>query len=101
MNIKNEVTLTGRLADDVEPIHKRSDNTLIGFRGRLGYTDPKGGTGWISFTCWSPSQNEDDAPLQKGASIEIKGALGFDSWEKDGQKRQAVTLVATSITIAE
>jgi single-stranded DNA-binding protein len=96
----NEIKIDGRLGSDATPIKKKADDSVIGYRLRLGYNAARGGTGWVDVTVWDATAGElDPRSLTKGVNVMVRGALEQDSWETDGQKRYEQKIVATSIEV--
>jgi len=51
-------------------------------------------TTFVDVTLWSRTAEVANEYLSKGSSVLIEGRLKLDSWEKDGQKRSKLRVVA-------
>ena len=100
----NSVTLVGRLTRDPEVRYTASGMPIVslGLAVNTNKKDPATGT-------WGEKGNFFDvkmfgdrfeklaAHLEKGRRIGIMGRLEWDSWEKDGQRRSKVEIVANEL----
>src|ERR1700693_5059924 len=93
----NEVHINGFAATDGSRNGKGPLRFRLGHGGgkkkdRSGYWP----THFFNVVCW-----ESDPPaIVKGAEVEVKGRLSTSTWEKNGEKRTAVEIVATEINLA-
>jgi single-strand DNA-binding protein len=89
----NNVSLTGRLATDVELKELDSERRVAGFllavdRAKEGEAD----FFWIS--AWNKQADTCHQFLRKGKQVGVYGRLRSRSWEEEGKRRSAVDVVA-------
>lgn len=101
MNL-NRVILTGNLTRDPE-LRSTTGGTSVAELGVAVNEREKVNGEWreranfFNVTVWG-SQAENAAKyLQKGSPVAIDGRLRWESWEKDGQKRSTVKVVAQMV----
>lgn len=98
----NRVVLTGNLTADPELRQLPSGMSVCALRIAVNGRK-KEGDSWVdkpnyfNVTVWG-AQGENAAKfLAKGRPVAIDGRLEWREWETDGQKRQAVDIVADSV----
>lgn len=95
----NRVILVGNLTRDPE-IRYIPSGTAVSEVGLAVNDRVKKGNEWVDettfveVTLWGRTAEVANEYLSKGAPILIEGRLKFDSWEKDGQKRTKLRVVA-------
>jgi single-strand DNA-binding protein len=99
---ENTVVLTGNLTRDVEtrqsPGGTLIGNIRIGVNGRR-----KEGEQWVdkpnffSVTTFGKSAENAAKYLKKGRRVLVQGRLDWSEYEKDGEKRQGVQIIASRI----
>jgi single-strand DNA-binding protein len=101
----NTVTIIGRLTRDAELKFTASGQAISSFSIAVN-SQKKQGDAWVddpSFfdvTYWCGNRSEGLAPfLTKGKQIGVAGRLKQDRWEKDGEKRSKVVIVAEAINL--
>lgn len=52
---------------------------------------------FIDVTVWGKSAENSSQYLKKGSAALVEGRLKLDSWEKDGQKRSKLKVVANKV----
>jgi single-strand DNA-binding protein len=89
----NQVSLTGRLGADPEEF---AYGEKRGARFRLAVNRPQkdADADWFDVTVFEPSSAFVLDYMTKGARVGVEGRLQVDTWEKDGQKRSAVKIIA-------
>jgi single-strand DNA-binding protein len=95
----NRTTLVGRLVDDLQTSELPTGSTVT--EGRLavdgaGDRKPDGSgyeTGYFNIRSFGPGGVAAAQHLQKGDPLAIDGMLRHSQWEKDGQRRQAYSIV--------
>jgi single-strand DNA-binding protein len=100
----NVVVITGNLTRDPELRHLASGTAVCKMRVAVNGRRKDGQTGeWVDkpnffdVTAWG-AQGENCAEyLAKGRPVAIEGRLDWREWEKDGVKRQAVEITASSV----
>ena len=88
----NTVTIWGHVGKD--PMGKKTakGDTLINF----SVANKRGeNTDWFDITKWEPT--EWDLKIRKGDLVLLQGRMQQDTWEKEGQKRSAIKVVAYRI----
>ena len=54
---------------------------------------------WLNVEAWKKLAEQCNSKLAKGTRIEVEGRLVQDVWEKDGQKRYALKVVAQTVRL--
>jgi len=101
MNL-NRVLLAGRLTRDPEKRTTPSGQsvTSLGLAINRKYTvsgERKEETTYVDVVAWGRSADACAEFLRKGSPVFVEGRLKLDEWEKDGQKRSKITVVAESV----
>lgn len=95
----NRVVLMGNLTRDPE-LRYIPSGTAVSEIGIAVNDRVKKGDQWVDeatfvdVTLWGRTAEVANEYLSKGSSILIEGRLKLDSWEKDGQKRSKLRVVA-------
>lgn len=101
MNV-NRVVITGNLTRDPELRHTGS-GTAVCDLGVAVNDREKQGEEWVErpsyfiVTVWGKQAENAAQYLAKGRPVAIDGKLRWESWEKDGQKRSQIKIVAQSV----
>jgi single-strand DNA-binding protein len=103
-NVNNYIC-TGNLTRDPELRATPSGTSVAKLRIAVNGRRKDGQTGeWVDkanffdVTVWGKSGENAAKYLSKGRLVLIKGRLDWQSWEKDGQPRQRVEIIAESVT---
>lgn len=103
----NQVTLLGRLTRDPELRQTPNGKSVASFSLALNRSY-KGADGewkedadFIDCVSWGPLAETMEKYLKRGQRVLITGRLSQRSWEKDGQKRSKVEVVANDMTFIE
>jgi single-strand DNA-binding protein len=95
----NRVVLVGNLTRDIE-LRYIPSGTAVAEIGLAVNDRVKKGDQWVDettfvdVTLWGRTAEVANQYLTKGSSVLIEGRLKLDSWEKDGQKRSKLRVVA-------
>lgn len=95
----NRVILVGNLTRDPE-LRYIPSGTAVSEIGLAVNDRVKKGDQWVDettfvdVTLWSRTAEVANQYLTKGSSVLIEGRLKLDTWEKDGQKRSKLRVVA-------
>ncbi|QDV72536.1 single-stranded DNA-binding protein [Botrimarina mediterranea] len=95
----NRVVLVGNLTRDIE-LRYIPSGTAVAEIGLAVNDRVKRGDQWVDettfvdVTLWGRTAEVANQYLNKGSSILIEGRLKLDTWEKDGQKRSKLRVVA-------
>jgi single-strand DNA-binding protein len=98
----NQVTLLGNLTRDVELRQLQSGTAVCELSMAINEKYKKDGE-WIEdvcfveVTCWGRTAEVAAEYLAKGAPVLIAGRLKYEQWEKDGQKRSKLKVVAEKL----
>ncbi len=99
----NRVFLVGRLVRDAELKYTTSNRPVCQFDLAINKAKREG-DGWTEETMfinrisyWGERAEKIAEYLQKGKLILLEGRLRMDEWEKDGQKRRELKVVATQV----
>lgn len=98
----NRVVLTGNLTRDPELKNTSSDLKVCRMRVACNGRVKRGGewqdkANYFDVTCFGSQAENCARYLSKGRQIAIDGRLDWQEWEKDGQKRQAVQIIAETV----
>jgi single-strand DNA-binding protein len=103
-NVNNYIC-TGNLTRDPELRATPSGTSVAKLRIAVNGRRKDGQTGeWVDkanffdVTVWGKSGENAAKYLSKGRLVLIKGRLDWQSWEKDGQPRQRVEIIAENVT---
>lgn len=102
MSNVNSVTVSGNLTRDIELI-KTANDFVIGKASIAVERSKKDGDDWVketSFfdvTLFGGSAEFAARKLRKGDLVTIQGRLEQQTWEKDGDKRSKVVIIATAV----
>lgn len=95
----NRVILVGNLTRDPE-LRYIPSGTAVSEIGLAVNDRVKKGDQWVDettfvdVTLWARTAEVANEYLSKGSSVLVEGRLKLDSWEKDGQKRSKLRVVA-------
>ncbi len=95
----NRVILVGNLTRDPE-LRYIPSGTAVAEVGLAVNDRVKKGDQWVDettfvdVTLWARTAEVANQYLNKGSSVLIEGRLKLDSWEKDGQKRSKLRVIA-------
>lgn len=98
----NIVVVTGRLTRDAESRVVGADTTVTDLRLAFTSREKRGDqyedrSNFVDITLW---RRDGLLPyLTKGVQITVTGNLRFEEWEKDGQKRNALKVVAQDVQL--
>jgi single-strand DNA-binding protein len=99
----NRVLITGNLTRDPELRTLPSGNSVCELRvavnsrrkGQSGEWEDK--PNYLDVVVWGAQGENVARYLEKGRPVAIDGRLDWSEWEKDGQKRQAVKIIADAV----
>ncbi|RLC48613.1 MAG: single-stranded DNA-binding protein [Candidatus Coatesbacteria bacterium] len=101
----NRVFLVGRIVRDAELKYTTSNRPVCQFDLAINRAKREG-DGWTEETMfinrisyWGEQAERKAEYLQKGRLVFVEGRLRMDEWEKDGQKRRELKVVATHVQI--
>lgn len=103
----NKVILVGNLTRDVEVKFTQGGTAVaeVGLAVNDKRKDAKGEwieeTTFVDVTFWGRTAEIAGEYLGKGSSVLIEGRLKLDSWEKDGQKRSKLRVVAEGMKMLD
>ncbi len=97
----NKVMLIGRLTRDPETRALPSGNSVVQFGLAVNrvYNNRQSGekveeTAFIDCEAWGRTGETIARYMKKGRQLFVEGRLKFDSWERDGQRRSKLSVVA-------
>jgi single-strand DNA-binding protein len=100
----NRVVLVGNLTKDPELRHTSGGTAVCKLRIAVNTRMKDGATGqwtdkpnYFDVTVWGAQGENCARYLAKGRPVAIDGRLNWREWEQDGQKRQAVDIIADSV----
>ena len=101
-NDVNTVTISGNLVRDAEIRYTNSGFPIVGFSiasNRSKKVNEEWETETHYFDCTMFGRENMAQYLVKGKKVFISGKLEQQRWEKDGQKRSAVKIIAETIVL--
>lgn len=94
----NLVVLVGRLGADPELRYTQSQKAVANFNLAVSKrTQDREITTWVRIVAWEKLAEIASKHLNKGSRVLVNGELQERSWEKDGQKRSVMEVVAHRI----
>jgi single-strand DNA-binding protein len=100
----NRVVMTGNLTRDPELRSTPGGSSVCKLRIACNTRRKNGQTGeweekpnYFDVTVWGPQGENCSRYLAKGRPVAIDGRLEWREWEQEGQKRQAVDIIADSV----
>jgi len=100
----NRVVMTGNLTKDPDVRSTGNGLTVCKLRLACNTRRKNGSTGewedkpnYFDVTVWGAQGENCGKYLRKGRPVAIDGRLEWREWETDGQKRQAVDIIADSV----
>lgn len=94
----NNVVLSGHMGADAEERRTTTGKLVANFRMAIDDRGNKDAPAqWVSVTCWEKTAEFVTKYLGKGRKVLVSGHLQVREWEKDGQKRSAVEVVAERV----
>lgn len=100
----NSVTLVGHLTRDVEVRHLQSGTAVCDLGLAVSDKYKRDGE-WVEdvcfcdVTCFGRTAEVAGEYLSKGSPVLIAGRLKYEQWEKDGQKRSKLKVVADKLQL--
>lgn len=100
----NRTTIEGHLGRDPELRYTPNGTALCTFSVAIKERWKQNGedkekTVWIDVKAWKDTAELVSENFKKGSAIHVEGKLDVEEWEKDGQKRSKVVVVAASVSI--
>ncbi len=92
----NDVTLVGNLGRDPELRRSNKDLAITKFSLATKYQDE---TTWHNIVCFGRLAENMEKMLSKGSLAAVKGRISIRSYEKDGEQRKSMEIIAGSIQI--
>ena len=98
----NRVLLVGNLGRDPELKHTQGGTAVVEFSIAVNSREKVDGewadrTDWFDIRAWDSLAENCAEYLHKGSKVAVDGRLRVDRWEKEGQKRSAVRIVAQAV----
>ncbi len=97
-SIWNKVTFTGNLGKEPDMSYTKGGNAVTKFSIAVSQGKDKPAM-WLNVETWKQLAVQCNDKLTKGTRVEIDGRLAQDVWEKDGQKRYALKVVAQTVRL--
>ena len=99
----NRVIITGNLTADPELRHTGGGTPVCQLRVAVNGRRKDDSGNWVdkpnyfNVTVWGAQGENASKYLEKGRPVAIDGRLDWREWEKDGNKRQSVEIVADTV----
>lgn len=93
----NTVSLTGNLATDVELREVAGDKKVASFLLAIGRGAREAGADFVWVSAWDRQAELCAEYLAKGRRVGVVGRIRSRTWEQDGQRRDAVEVVANRV----
>ena len=103
----NSVTVAGNIGGDPELRSTQSGKSVLRFGVAVNDRVPDGNGGWTDRANWVDVivfGNRADALsrfLSKGAKVAVQGKLRYSQWERDGQRRSKLEVVADEVELMQ
>ena len=99
MAFDNTTTVVGNLTRDPELRYTPAGFAVATFGLAWNYKDKSGdeSVSFFDIKCWRDLAENVAASLAKGNRVVVYGRLDYQSWEKDGQRRSKVEIIADDI----
>jgi len=94
----NTVSLIGRLGQDPQLRYTPNGTAVATCSIAVPRRGNRDEVDWFDLTFWGKTAELAAQHLTKGRQVGITGRLQQDRWEKDGEKRSKVVVVADSLT---
>ena len=91
----NTVIVSGNLGNDPEIFYSNSGDPIASFN--IAIKSGKDKTSWIKVTAFKKLAEICETYLHKGAKVIVNGSLDQEKWEKDGENRSAIKIIAFNI----
>lgn len=91
----NSVQVMGHIVRDLELKHTNSEKAVVSFT--VAINDFKDKVTFVDVTAWEKTAEACAKYLSKGKPVFVEGRLETQSWEKDGEKRSKLAVVAKSV----
>jgi len=96
----NTITIIGRVGADPEIFTTQKGTKITSFTvADNEYNGDDERTIWINVKCFGKMADVAERYLSKGNKVGISGRLTMETWEKDGQKRQTLKVIADKIEL--
>lgn len=94
----NNVTLMGRIANDLELTKTKNDKDVLNFTVAVndGYGENES-VNFFNCVAWNKTAVSLAGNKKKGELILVNGKLSTDQYEKDGQKRTVTKVIAFNV----
>ena len=102
----NRVTLSGNIGRDPEVRATQSGTSILTFSLAVNERVKKGEnyedyTNWVDVVVFGRRADSLGKILAKGMKIAIDGRLRYSTWERDGQKRSKLEVIAEDVDIMQ
>ena len=94
----NTVALIGRLGGDPQLRYTPNGTAVANASIAVPRRGNREETDWFDLTFWGKTAELAANHLTKGRQVGITGRLQQERWEKDGEKRSRVVVIAESVT---
>jgi len=91
----NTAIISGNLGQDPEVFYSNSGDPIASFN--LAVKSGKDKTSWIKVTAFKKLAEICETYLHKGAKVIVNGSLDQEKWEKDGENRSNIKVIAYTI----
>lgn len=102
----NRVTISGNVGRDPELRATNSGMSILSFSVAVNDRVKKGDnwedyTNWVDVVVFGRRADSLSKFLSKGMKVAVDGKLRYSSWERDGQKRSKIEVIADDIDIMQ
>ena len=97
----NKVIVKGRLGADVEVKNTQNGKHVARMRVAVDRRGKDTTADWFDVICWEKTADFASQYLGKGRAVLVEGRLQSRTYEKDGQKRSVVEIIAENIEFAD
>lgn len=102
MSDLNVVALVGRVVEKPQVKYLKTGTAVSDLRianntYRKGEGNNNEKVNWLNVTVFGKQAENCEKYLDKGSQVVISGRLDYQQWEKDGQKRSMIKIIANSV----
>ena len=102
----NSVTISGNVGRDPELRSTAGGTGVLGFSVAVNERVKRGDswedyTNWVDVVIFGKRAESLSRILTKGMKVAVSGRLHYSSWEKDGQKRSKMEVVANEVDLMQ
>lgn len=91
----NQIVIAGNLGQNPEIFHSKNGNQIASFSLCCNISKEK--TIWLKVVCFGKLAELAKKFLSKSSKVAVSGALDFEEWEKNGEKKSTYKIIANNL----